>query len=179
MSRHSHNRAAIRATRLERILQRAKRLALHGPVWYGTATGADLAPFTHQFPLDGKYVNLILTRDTGMHSGGWFKNPDFERCWHASFSYRHLDKTTAPFDHQITLEILQIIFHQKVRLLWIEGPFSKVGKQLEVRHYRLMCDEDWMPIKPRGEVYSTEFTEKGWKSYSEIHGHPPNMIMTP
>jgi hypothetical protein len=25
-------------------------------------------------------------------------------------------------------------------------------------------------MKPRGEVYSQDFTEIGWKSFSEIHG---------
>ena len=179
MSRHSHNRIIIRATRLERILKRAMRIALHGPIWYGTCTPEELRPFTHQFPLDGQYVNLILTRDKGMHSGGWFKNPDFDRCWHASLSFLHLDKTYAPMDKAISTEIVQILFHDKVRMMWIEGPFSEIGKQIQVYHYRLMCDENWMPIKPRGEVYSKEFTERGWKSYSEIHGHKPNMIMTP
>ena len=32
-----------------------------------------------------------------------------------------------------------------------------------------ICDEAWKPIMPRGEVYSTQFTERGWKSFSEIH----------
>ena len=42
-------------------------------------------------------------------------------------------------------------------------------KRAEVYHYRLFCDEGWQPIMPRGEVYSTQFTELGWKSFSELH----------
>lgn len=38
-----------------------------------------------------------------------------------------------------------------------------------VYHYRLFCDEAWKPIMPRGEVYSTQFTERGWKSFSDLH----------
>src|SRR5574337_499038 len=29
---------------------------------------------------------LIFTRDTGHHTSGWFKNPDYERCLHLSTS---------------------------------------------------------------------------------------------
>jgi hypothetical protein len=35
---------------------------------------------------------------------------------------------------------------------------------------RLFCDAGWQPIKPRGEVYSRHLTEKGWRTFSEIHG---------
>ena len=31
----------------------------------------------------------------------------------------------------------------------------------------------WQPVFPRGEVYSKQFTEKSWKSYSELHGGTP------
>jgi len=57
------------------------------------------------------------------------------------------------------------------RLLWIEPPYSPEGRRSDVHHYRLFCDEHWQPIKPRGEVYSTDFTEKGWKSFSELHAN--------
>src|SRR6478735_9787374 len=29
---------------------------------------------------------LIFTRDTGYHTSGWWKNPDYERRWHLSLS---------------------------------------------------------------------------------------------
>lgn len=32
-------------------------------------------------------TKLIFTRDAGMHSSGWWKNPDYERCWHLSLSF--------------------------------------------------------------------------------------------
>ena len=53
---------------------------------------------------------------------------------------------------------------------WCEGPYTAEGKQCGVFHYRLFCDPAWQPLKPRGEVYTREFTEAGWKSYSELHG---------
>jgi len=106
---------------------------------------------------------VIFTRDVGYHSLGWWKNPDYERCFHLSVSFpagrnkNHLNK------------ILLGIFGKHVNLLWEESPHSEHGKRLEVWHYRLFCDEQWSPIMPKGEVYSTQFTERNWKSYSELN----------
>lgn len=105
----------------------------------------------------------ILTRDIGYHSSGWWKNPDYERCYHLSVSFpggmkrRHLEN------------ILKKLFGYDRRLLWCEPPYSEAGRQAGVWHYRLFCDIDWKPIQPRGEVYTREFTEAGWKSFSELH----------
>ena len=30
---------------------------------------------------------IILTRDVGYHTSGWWKNPDYERCYHLSISF--------------------------------------------------------------------------------------------
>ena len=106
---------------------------------------------------------LIFTRDVGHHTCGWWKNPDYERCYHLSISF--------PGGRSRKKEqyILQKIFRGNCRLLWCELPYSTAGKKAEVYHYRLFCNEAWEPIMPRGEVYSTQFTELGWKSFSEIH----------
>jgi hypothetical protein len=53
---------------------------------------------------------------------------------------------------------------------------QSVGRQYDVHHYRLFADKQWRPLLPRGEVYSKEFTERGWKSFGEIHGHEPLMV---
>lgn len=106
---------------------------------------------------------VILTRDIGYHTSGWWKNPDYERCWHMSISFpggRNVNKTDW---------LLNVIFGNYRTFMWCEPPYSKTGKENEVYHYRLFCDENWNPIKPRGEVYSKQFTELGWKSFSELH----------
>lgn len=107
---------------------------------------------------------LIFTRDTGYHTCGWWKNPDYERCWHLSLSF------PGGWSRKKAGHIIDRIFGGKKRLLWCEPPYSNEGKQAGVYHYRLFCDERWQPIMPRGEVYSTRFTELGWKSFSELHG---------
>jgi hypothetical protein len=96
---------------------------------------------------------LVFTRDQGMHSCGWWKNPDFEQCWHLSLSFKDVE-TGEPTGER--------------NVIWSEPPFDPIAKKLDVWHYRLFCDEFWQPIKPRGEVYTKEFTEKGWKSFSEV-----------
>lgn len=106
---------------------------------------------------------IILTRDVGYHSSGWWRNPDYERCYHLSISFLN-GRCINKLEH-----ILTRFFGNNRRLLWCEPPYSKPGKQNEIYHYRLFCDEHWQPVKPKGEVYSTLFTELGWKSYSELH----------
>jgi len=106
---------------------------------------------------------LIFTRDVGHHSSGWWKNPDYERCYHLSISFPS-GKNKSSLN-----KIIDGLFGANKKMLWIEPPYSQQGKQAEVWHYRLFCDEHWQPIIPRGEVYSKEFTEMGWKSFSELN----------
>lgn len=106
---------------------------------------------------------VIFTRDSGYHSSGWWKNPDYERCYHLSISF------PGGWNRKKAEHIIERLFGQNRRLLWCEPPYSEEGKRAGVYHYRLFCDQNWQPVKPRGEVYNTEFTEKGWKSYSELH----------
>lgn len=106
---------------------------------------------------------VIFTRDTGYHTSGWWKNPLYERCWHLSISFPGGTKKN------VRDKLIDLLFGQHKKLLWTEPPYSDTGKQLGVWHYRLFCDENWQPIMPKGEVYSTQFTERGWKSFSELN----------
>lgn len=107
---------------------------------------------------------IIFTRDEGAHTCGWWKNPDYERCYHLSISF------PGGWNRKKAEYILDRIFGYNKRMLWCEPPYSEDGKRAGVFHYRLFCDVNWNPIMPRGEVYSTKFTELGWKSFSELHG---------
>lgn len=116
-------------------------------------------------------VGLIFTRDAGAHSAGWWKNPDYERCYHLSLSYRDIF-THEPMRQQRkwSERLAMAFFGDEVRKIWIEPPYSPEGKQNDVYHYRLFVDAHWQAILPRGEVYSKENTPAGWKSWSEVHG---------
>lgn len=119
-------------------------------------------------------VVLLFTRDAGMHASGWFKNPDFERCWHLSIS--GFDPVTR--DRRIVTRAEASTWAKAVlgdghRLAWIESAKTARGIELGIVHYRVFCDEAWAPIKPRREVYTREFTEKGWQSWIDRHGAAP------
>lgn len=126
---------------------------------------------THQ--LASIRSNIIFTRDTGHHTSGWMRNPDYERCEHLSISPipgRIIvpGRQLAELSVKLQRRICDAFFGWNVRLLWAESPKSDVGKRAGVWHWRLFCDEHWQPIKPRGEVYSSDFTEVGFKSATEI-----------
>jgi len=121
-------------------------------------------------------VALILTRDIGYHTSGWWKNPDFERCVHLSVSFFDpLTLQPAGFRRDDAAAWARLFFGDDMRKTWVEPPYTAEGKLRGVHHYRLFYDEHWeSAIKPRGEVYSKELTEKGWKSFSELHGDDHN-----
>jgi hypothetical protein len=123
--------------------------------------------------LHDRAATILLTRDIGHHTAGWWKNPDYERCWHLSLSQRDpATWQTVPTEHPFFAALADAFFGRDARLTWLEGPYSPEGKMRDVWHYRLFCNEAWEPILPRGEVYSKAFTEIGWRSFSEIHGTP-------
>ncbi len=114
---------------------------------------------------------LVFTRDAGYHSSGWWKNPDYEHCLHLSLSFRPLedDRGALPKDRRLTDRWIDLFFGDTKRLLWAESPFSPEGKQRDVWHYRLFTDPTYaVPLLPRGEVYSKQFTELGWLSWSDL-----------
>lgn len=116
-------------------------------------------------------ARIIYTRDIGHHSGGWWKNPDYERCMHLSLSFC-VNPTDAPlpFLREPGAIIARAFFGDHTPAAWIEGPYSPEGKRSDVWHYRLFCDPSWTPIRPRGEVYSRRNTPADWRSFSEVHG---------
>ncbi len=131
---------------------------------------------------------ILMTRDTGHHSSGWMKNPDYERCRHVSLSFREpfperaadqlgnpksmnrlgIVAAPRPFDGKLAATWIKLLLGDDANYAWCEGAFSPEGRFLGVMHWRVFCDPAWEAILPRGEVYSTEFTEAGWKSWSEL-----------
>jgi len=117
-------------------------------------------------------TNLIFTRDTEHHTSGWMRNPQFERCLHLSLSpsqspifvpgmVRDLDKITRAL-------WLRAFFGDDLKCAWAESPKTREGIAASVWHWRVFCDKAWNPILPIGEVYSSELTEKGWRSASQV-----------
>lgn len=149
------------------------RRAWHG-FYHGTHDPEQMKLLKHctgEWIADETQSLIIFTRDDGMHHLGMFKNPDYDRCYHLSLSFRsNLTGHSIPKDEKLTKMWLDAFFSpDDQKKLWVESPKSTEGKQRDVWHYRLICDEHWQGIIPRKEVYTTEFTELGWKSFSELH----------
>lgn len=113
---------------------------------------------------------FIFTRDVGMHSSGWWKNPDYERCLHLSLSFRD-PETGQPIgkDQKWTDTWIDEVYGPLKTLIWTEPPFYPEGKANDVWHYRVFFAPGWVaPILPRGEVYSRDWTPEGWLSWSDL-----------
>lgn len=166
------NARRIIRTPSPRLAAQARLRAARG-IYDGRATPAQqeyLRRCMHYHPPTGAVI--IFTRDSGMHSSGWWKNPDYERCLHLSLSFGFYEQGTfhpVPFDRPTAEKWARAFFADNVSLLWIEPPYTPEGKARGVHHYRLFCDPGWQPIKPRGEVYSRRFTPADWKSWSDVH----------
>lgn len=151
-----------------------RRRAKHG-LWDGRVTPEGRRYMRHcTLDDESTATRLIFTRDTGHHSSGWLKNPDYERCFHLSTSPRPGlivtlgDRQLADPDRQTMARWVRAFYGEAERHVWAESPKSPEGRRLGVWHWRVFCDEHWQPITPRGEVYSLEFTEVGWRSASQV-----------
>lgn len=159
-------------TPIEKIVQHMKESALTG-----TYTGLVKTPRDELYvrncmmSLPHQGIGLMFTRDENHHESGWWKNPDYERCLHLSVSFFDpITRQAAPFNKAHAKRLARLFFGHHLNLVWVEPPYSPEGKLRGVHHYRLFCDAGWQPIKPRGEVYSTQYTPPHWRSFSEIHG---------
>lgn len=114
-------------------------------------------------------IRVIASRDVGHHTSGWFKNPDYERCEHLSLSFWDATQTDTPtpFDRVLAKRVIEAFFETSARLVWEESPKTAGGKRTDAHHFRVFCDSHWFPMLPRGEVYSRELTEAGWRSWSD------------
>jgi hypothetical protein len=150
------------------VAKEMKRVAFTG-IWYGEGfTDYMIRCHGYHEPTGSK---IGFTRDTGHHTSGWWKNPDYERCLHLSLSF-HDPESGEPLgdrDSKLTKEWIELFFGNHQRLIWAEPPYSDYGKQRDTWHYRLFMHDDWQtPLLPRKEVYTREFTEAGWKSWSDV-----------
>lgn len=136
-----------------------KDASLRNEIYRSTCTGRHMK----------EGVTILLTRDTGHHTCGWWKNPDYEACIHLSLSFFDPEtKMPRKKDRKITDSIIERVFGPTKNFIWSEPPYSEQGKRMDVWHYRVFYDPQFLaPILPRGEVYNKEFTEAGWLSWSD------------
>lgn len=159
---------------MERVAAELRRRAKHG-IWNGVADAMGWKYMKHCTRDDGATrTRLIFTRDTGHHSSGWLKNPDYERCWHLSTS-PHPDLVVIPGrelaepDPRTMRRWVEVFFGAALLPhVWAESPKTPEGRARGVWHWRVFCDEHWTPITPRKEVYSRDFTPADWRTASQV-----------
>lgn len=156
---------------IARVAKTLRRRAFEAGIFDGTLLRKhviDACTYTHSLTR----TRIIFTRDVGHHSSGWWKNPDYERCFHLSLSpFPPLVMTpghVAELDNALTVKWVRAFFGEHAPKAWWEPAYSSIGKKNSVWHFRVFVDIAWEPIAPRGEVYSRELTEAGWKSASDV-----------
>lgn len=110
-------------------------------------------------------TNLLLTFDVGYHASGWWRNADYDACWHLSISWPTPGVPGPSFEPMTKGEAgfwARLFFGDYVRWLWHEPggnqpdappEFNRAHRHIE--HLRLFVDRPTMqPILPRGEVYT-------------------------
>ena len=116
----------------------------------------------------GLATSIIFSRDTVQHTSGWWKNPDYERCFHLSLGYFESSTMKPVAANQKESKIwIDIAFPDMQQYIWLESPITEEGKSAGVyHHYRVFCGPLWNPIIPR--IYSKDFPPAGWKLYSDV-----------
>lgn len=113
------------ATIASTLQHRAKRVVL-----YGTEVGEEQAQVGRCFMLHrGTATRVLFTRDAGMHTSGWMRNPDYERCLHLSLSPAPMEPETLASQEEIEVFWVRAFFGDTRRWTWMEGPKSVEGKR--------------------------------------------------
>lgn len=145
-----------------RDLRRLRRRAVEDP-WDGREV-PQAHRITARSVLDPDVgVSLLLTYDRGYHASGWWRNSQYDTCWHASLVC--LDLTgprpvhTDPVD-RVVRAWMHALFGEWMRHAWIEPPAApgdphrNAPASKYATHVRIFTDRGPLrPITPVGEVY--------------------------
>lgn len=110
------------------------------------------------------HVSLLLSRDKMHHSVGWWRNADYEYCWHLSIAAFERDRQDKPEDIPPDEERYWTFafFPTHFDKLWHEpgGTDPRLTPEEKMRHkhfahLRLFLDPvNFQPFIPEGEVYT-------------------------
>lgn len=102
----------------------------------------------------GRLTSLLLTFDVGYHACGWWKNSDYDRCWHLSLTHPAGQHLETPDEREV-FAWAERLWREHASKAWIEGAASSldVYRLPNVVHARLFVGAHDEPIIPEGEVY--------------------------
>lgn len=111
---------------------------------------------------DQLLISLILTLDRGAHASGWWRNSQYEACYHLSLAAQ--TRGTRPALAEVpTIERRAwafAIFGEHATKAWNEPPAGEhdphrsAPASRHTWHTRLFLDQQMRPIIPTGEVYT-------------------------
>ena len=138
----------------DQTLRRWVARALASP-WHGQMPiGAEHQILCSALREPGRFTRLMLTFDVGYHASGWWKNGDYDRCWHLSVSHPTQFAVETP-DEKEVFAWARRLWGEHASKCWIEGAASVFDpyRLPNIVNARLFVDEHGEPIKPEGEVY--------------------------
>lgn len=143
---------------LSHLVRGAKRRAWQAGPFHGDRP----LPYTCCFETPARtdreaVVRVIFTLDCGMHMGGWWKNSEYDRCWHLSLTMRTASSPLAIPETPTHAEQdvwVHAFFDPHAAWVWFEPATNTTPAGKAPVHYRLFLNQDLDPILPRGEVYT-------------------------
>jgi hypothetical protein len=119
-----------------------------------------------------KPISCLFTYDVGAHNCGWWRNSQYDRCWHLSLvvmkpGARVLE---GAFETPTDVEwraIAAAFFGPDVTRAWIEPPASAFDtyrtspQSRHTYHVRVFTDREGHALTPEGEVYTLKPWEDG------------------
>lgn len=116
-------------------------------------------------------TRVMLTRDAGMHSSGWLRNPEFERCFHLSLS-------PFPDDVHVTIPHVEAT-RSRIEAAWVRTVYREhtpvyVARAAVHGRREAAAGRALAPVlQPRVAA------ELGWRSASQVLAEDGILIESP
>jgi hypothetical protein len=112
---------------------------------------------------------LHFSRDEGMHTIGWVKEPLCDRAVHLWMQFYRPDANGIPGliipDATLPDRWLSVFFGRERRnLIWCEPPIEATSRLYDLWHYRMFVDKNGFPLN----VGSDELLNRGWKLFPDL-----------
>lgn len=143
------------------LLNRLRRIARTHP-WDGHTPLPTRHMVVVHSPCDpDTATSIAVSFDVGPHASGWWRNSDYDACWHLSLASHDITRlgSRPSGPEAISREEARLwakaAFGRHTDKLWWEPPASILDPHRlpGVTHLRLFVDRQHHPIVPEGEVY--------------------------
>lgn len=104
-------------------------------------------------------VSIIASLDTGTHASGWWRNSEYDSCWHMSLCALEPGVRFVDLPDIDLRQWSRAVFGEHVSKSWTEPPASKTDAYRDApasaytTHVRVFLNRQGIPIQPTGEVY--------------------------